>query len=519
MKLAFDGGAFQQGIAAGIYNVAVGLLNGMRRMNPEMSFVLVIDPRIGPARPELLATLDFVPEVLEAPVGPAYSRPAENATRDPHVAFEVDGRIVPAEVEGTIFRYKGKMPRRTFRIHSRVDQPSATGSMDTRHLGLGIREIRVESGHQRIALAFNDSRLNSGFHAPDEFLRWTSGSAILPRDLFDAAEADVLVEVDAPGSLEYHFRELSNEIVPKLIDNIQRAFEVCQLERRLEALGCSAYITNHFIPLAFRRLRNYAILYDLIPLKFPQFFMEDARRNFDYVTRCLRSAHHTFSISETSRRDLIEVVGIAPHRVSTMLIDIGPQFRLSSQQAVANVKRKYGLTDRPFIICVGTIEPRKNHHQLLLAFMASRARDTHTLVIVGKRGWGTQAFFSEVERSCTTADVRLLADVPTTDLPMLYGGAAFLAYPSLYEGFGLPVVEAMACGCPVLTSNTSSLAEIAEGAAVLVNPANLASITAGIDRLATNARLCEELRQKGLARRLRFSWASSAAIVMKVLFA
>ena len=519
MKIAVDGGAFQQGIAAGLYNVAVGLLNEMARIAPNISFVFVTDPRFGPARKELLQVLNFVPEIVAAPVCPSLRAAGQLTSKDPFVAFEIDGRIVPAESDGTLYRYRGAPPLRSARVHSRVGQPSANGSMDARHLGLGVREICVTGTSRTASIAFDDPRLADGFHSPDDFVRWTKGPARLPQELFVEHDGDVTIEVLASGNLDYNLNSVASKDVSDAVFQAKQKVEIAVLEKRLIELGCTAYLANHFIPISLPCLRNYAILYDVAPVKFPEFFLGDARDNFEHVMRVFQQAMHTFSISEASRKELLSVADISPERVSTVLIDVDPLYKPVSAREIADVKARYGLTNKPYILCVGTIEPRKNHLRLLRAFRVSRAQSTHALVVVGKRGWGTESFFSELEHNPTPAEVHVLSNVPTEDLPMLYGGAAFLAYPSLYEGFGLPIVEAMACGCPVLTSNRSSMAEIANGAAVLVDPTQTTSIAEGIGRLALNVKLQDELRQKGLERRQWFSWTKSARRIVEILHA
>ena len=517
MKIAVDGGAFQQGIAAGIFKVAVGLINEISRIAPHFSFVLVVDPRAGPLKPELLKALNTVPEIVEAPVGMAYGRPRSLTTKDPHVVFEIDGRLVSAIENDGAFRYQGPAPQRMMRIHTRLEQPSAGGSSDTRHLGLGIRRIQVTQDGVDRSVSFDDPRLAQGFHMPEPHIRWTSGPAVLPSELFDRDGGDVTVAIDAPGHLAYNFNIFATKNVSTLLQECEQKIELLCLERKLKRLECGAYIANHFIPIRLQSLRNYAILHDLIPLTHPNYFMADARRNFDDVFQVLLRADHVFSVSQTSRETLMTLGGVQPDRVSVIRNDVDPIFRETSGPAAEAVRASYGIVEKPYILCVGTIEPRKNHLRMLRAFMASDARATHALVVVGKRGWGAEGFFSELGRIGKEADVRILDNVPTEDIPALYGGAAFLVYPSLVEGFGLPILEAMACGCPVLTSDCSSLAEIAGDAALLVDPSSIQAITAGIDQLASNPDLRNSLAARGLQHRREFSWTNSARTMVGII--
>ena len=193
-----------------------------------------------------------------------------------------------------------------------------------------------------------------------------------------------------------------------------------------------------------------------------------------------------------------------------------PQFRPQAPEAVAAVRTRYGLPDR-YLLCVGTIEPRKNLGRVLAAFERLHAeRLTDALVIVGKRGWLYDDFFAQLEHSPAKHAVIFPGFVPDADLPAVYAGSQALAFPSEFEGFGLPVLEAMACGAPVVCSNTSSLPEVAGDAALLVDPDDVAAITAALRRVLADADLAAELRRRGLAQAARFSWQRTAQETLAV---
>jgi len=176
--------------------------------------------------------------------------------------------------------------------------------------------------------------------------------------------------------------------------------------------------------------------------------------------------------------------------------------------------------ERPYVLFVGTLQPRKNLARVLEAFGSVVARGLpHRLVLVGQRGWLADPIFAAVQASEPAARERIhltgyLAD---DDLPLVYTGADALIFPSLYEGFGLPALEAMACGTPVLTSDTSSLPEVVGEAALTVDPLDTAAIAAGLERLATDEPLRRELRGRGLARAARFTWRRAAERTLAVL--
>jgi glycosyltransferase involved in cell wall biosynthesis len=186
---------------------------------------------------------------------------------------------------------------------------------------------------------------------------------------------------------------------------------------------------------------------------------------------------------------------------------------------VAKLQQGFGLATRPYILCVGTLEPRKNHLGLLVAFdIAFRDRGfPYDLVVVGKPGWGFDGFTRAMAERGMGHIVHILSHVSNAELAALYSGAFFSAYPSLYEGFGLPVLEAMACGCPVLTSNISSMPEIAGDAAMLVNPHDHAAIAAGLVTMAEDGGIRAMLVERGHRRRRAYSWAVSARRMLDTL--
>jgi glycosyltransferase involved in cell wall biosynthesis len=231
-----------------------------------------------------------------------------------------------------------------------------------------------------------------------------------------------------------------------------------------------------------------------------------------------RRAAAIIAVSAATRRDLLRILKVPEHKVHVIHEAPGRQFRpLAGTEALERVRAHYGLP-ASFVLYVGTIEPRKNLPRLLRAFQLVRQQGfpTHALVLVGHRGWKDAAVMRMVEDLELDGTVRLLGYVPTDDLVALYNLAEVLAFPSLYEGFGLPVVEAMACGTPVLTSPRGSLAEVAGDAAEFVDPLDVESIGDGLRRLLSDSNRRAELRATGLARAARFRWDETAARTRRV---
>lgn len=270
------------------------------------------------------------------------------------------------------------------------------------------------------------------------------------------------------------------------------------------------HATEHLL-LPLRSVPTVLTVHDLIFRRLPQHHKPLNRwyLNLALPLYC-RRADHIITISEHARRDLLAAYGLPPGKVTVVHEAADPRFRPQPPQAVAAVRARYGLPDR-YLLFVGTIEPRKNLTRLLAAFEAVLAeRLTDGLVIVGRRGWLYGDFFAALERSPARDAVRLLGYVSDADLPAIYTGAQALVLPSLYEGFGLPVLEAMACGVPVAVSGASSIPEIGGDAAVYFDPADTEAMTAAIRRVLCEGDLQAEMRSRGLAQANRFSWERAA---------
>ncbi|MEA3308121.1 MAG: glycosyltransferase family 1 protein [Chloroflexota bacterium] len=229
-----------------------------------------------------------------------------------------------------------------------------------------------------------------------------------------------------------------------------------------------------------------------------------------------RRADHIIAVSEETRRDLLAAYNLPVEKITVIHEAADPRFRLPAPGAVVRARTSYGLPAE-YLLYVGTIEPRKNLPRLLHAWEPLyQAGEAPPLVIVGRRGWLADDFYAALERSPCREAVQFTGYVRDEDLPALYAGATAFVFPSLYEGFGLPPLEAMACGTPVICSRTSSLPEVVGDAALTVEPTETDALRSALYRLVSQPELRAELRARGLKQAAQFSWERAAQETLAV---
>ena len=237
------------------------------------------------------------------------------------------------------------------------------------------------------------------------------------------------------------------------------------------------------------------------------------------VRRTARAAAHVITPSEFSRRDVIETYGIAPGRVTVTPEAAAPHFRPASAEEIRRVRHAYGIGG-DYILAVGSIQPRKNLVRLFEAYAGLRrgrgGDKLPKLVVVGKRAW----LYAETLRAAAewgvSSDVIFTGYAPEADLPALYSGALCFVYPSYFEGFGLPPLEAMQCGTPVVVADRTSLPEVVGDAGLAVDPFDARAIGDAVARLVDDAGLREALRARGVERARRFDWRETARRTLEV---
>jgi len=271
------------------------------------------------------------------------------------------------------------------------------------------------------------------------------------------------------------------------------------------------YHSPDFVLPPVRRARTLLTVHDLSFMRHPEC---SSPALYDYlinaVPRSVARADMVLADSAHTQRDVIELLGVPAERTRVVYAGLEPTFvHVPDGPARRAALARYGI-EPPYILGVGTLQPRKNFGRLIAAYQLVRERHKlpHRLVIAGGKGWLYEDILTATREA---GDAVLLSGyVDDSDLPALYSAADLFAFPSLYEGFGIPLLEAMGCGTPVLTSRASSLPEVAGDAALLVEPNDIESIAAGLWQLLSDETLRQQLVQRGHERTQRFTWAAAA---------
>lgn len=276
------------------------------------------------------------------------------------------------------------------------------------------------------------------------------------------------------------------------------------------------HATDHLLP-RLTRLKSVFTLHDLVFRFYPHTHKPLNRWFLTLMMpRFLKAADAVIAVSESTKRDAVRTYGIDEAKITVIYEGVSDHFRRASPEAIEAVRQKYSLPDQ-FILSLGTIEPRKNLTSLLEAYHAlGNEVSPLGLVIVGKKGWLYSGFFDRMHELGLEHEVVFPGFVPDEDLPALYSAADLFVFPSLYEGFGLPVLEALACGTPVVASNASSLPEVAGEAALLVDPSSVEALVRAVRDVLSNRELREDLRARGPKQAARFNWQRTARETLAV---
>jgi glycosyltransferase involved in cell wall biosynthesis len=252
-------------------------------------------------------------------------------------------------------------------------------------------------------------------------------------------------------------------------------------------------------------------IHDLSFYRFPDLFRPANRLYLKVVTRLsAQRARRLIAVSSHAAAETTRLLSVPPGRIDVVYHGVDPAFRPLPVDKVAAFRRRQGLPER-FVLFVGTLEPRKNLTRLVEAFSRICADDDVGLALVGAKGWLYDEVFARIEALELGDRIIFPGYVTNGELPFWYNAATFLAYPSIYEGFGLPILEAQACGTPVITSEVSSLPEAAGDGALMVDPYDVEALATGMGRLLADSQLREELQARGRAHAAGFSWPRTAA--------
>ena len=279
------------------------------------------------------------------------------------------------------------------------------------------------------------------------------------------------------------------------------------------------YFEPSFLPLRFDG-PTVITVHDLSHVRFAQTHpLSRVRIMHKLLPAAIERAAHILTDSFFQRDEITAHFGIPADRVTVAHLGVAAEFRPRREPECAPVLQRHGLRYRGYLLAVGTLEPRKNLGMVLDAYarLPAALRQRYPLVVAGFRGWNTQALAPRLRALARSGEVRALGFVDEADLPAIYSAASLFLYPSLYEGFGLPALEAMASRIPVIVSNCSSLPEVVGDAGVQVAPQDAPGMSLEIVRLLEDAALWERHSLAGLDRSRRFSWESCAAVTAGVL--
>lgn len=310
--------------------------------------------------------------------------------------------------------------------------------------------------------------------------------------------------------------QVRSSLLPTINPRVRVPWEQLAAPALLRLAGADLYhgVLN-VMPLA-GRVPSVVTIHDLSPFLFPQTFRRVNRTYTRWAIRvACRRATHLIAVSEFTKREIVRWLHVPPERITVTHNGVDTRFRPPDPVELEVFRRRKGLPER-FILFVGTLEPRKNLPTLLEAY-AQIARDTDApLIIGGGKGWLYDSIFAKVGELNLGDRVRFAGFLEDDELPLWYAAASVFTLPSLYEGFGIPLIEAMACGTPVVTTSSSSLPEVVGDAGLIVPPTDADQLGAALLRALGDQGLREDLRQRGLAQARKFSWLDMAERTLAV---
>lgn len=316
------------------------------------------------------------------------------------------------------------------------------------------------------------------------------------------------------ANVTYHSAPLSERWLYRLWYRLRLPLPVQLVTGPLDLFHSPDFV----LPPIGGKIPTLLTVHDLSFLHYPETFPEAL---VTYLNRIVpwsvNRATHILADSAATKKDLVSLWHVPPEKVTILYSGVNEQFRpIEDNVLIMAARQKYGLAERPYLLAVGTVQPRKNYQMLIRAFRPVAEHLPHDLVFVGGKGWLDEGMKSEVERQDLQDRVRFTGFVADEDLPALYCGASILAFPSLYEGFGLPILEAMACGLPCIISNSSSLPEVGGDAALQLSPQAEAMWSEAMVDLLTDETRYTEMVVSGIEQARSFSWSKAAGELLQV---
>ena len=278
------------------------------------------------------------------------------------------------------------------------------------------------------------------------------------------------------------------------------------------------FVPSHTLPLIRKPgLKTVLTVHDLGAQYLPQYHQLKQRLYLSFVTsQQLSSATKLIAVSQATKDDLHKQIGIPTAKISVIYEGVNHDLKPIKGDILRDTLRQYDLSANNYFLFIGTIQPRKNLERLINAYGKLFTPKAPQLVLAGSRGWLSDEIYKLPAQLKIASAVKFLGYVPDQHLPALYSGATAFVFPSLFEGFGLPVLEAMACRCPVITSNLSSLPEVAGRGAILVDPYSVDDISQAMSKVM-NPEFRMKLQEKGFKQVKRFSWEKTARETLQIL--
>lgn len=317
----------------------------------------------------------------------------------------------------------------------------------------------------------------------------------------------------APGVARTNrVKQLALKLAPDLAYGVRQHLRSRQFNAGLTSLSGAVYHEPNFLPLSVA-LPTVVTVHDLSILRYPETHPRDRVAFMSKrIVKAIRTADRVITDADYVRQEILAEFGVDPSRVVAVPLAAAENFRQQSAEALLETLGALGLRNKGYILAVGTLEPRKNLVTALRAYarLPDILRRDYPFVIAGMSGWRLDQLGGELETLVARGEVKRLGFVPDAQLPALYAGAVAFVYPSLYEGFGLPPLEAMACGTPVMVSDRSTLPEVVGDAGMLLDALDVDAWAAGMQQLIEDTALQASYRELGLRRAAEFSWQKCA---------